>query len=136
VNAPWPDRILAVLLRIGLYFIAALAEDPPAAFALAVIALTAAVGVWLLPRTKRWVDRRLDAHRLRTETDADGATDADEPCDAPEDGVHLADVLDLRPPTGPPARHHDQHHAPPGRRRDPRHLASRLRHKNRTDTRT
>jgi hypothetical protein len=111
VNQSWPDRLIEVPVRIFYFYLAALAEDPPATVAVSVILLSVLAGLWLLPRTKRFVDRRLAAHQLRAEINAIGVPDTDT---AGPDDAALANVYDLHPPAAPPARH-DLHRTPPTR---------------------
>jgi hypothetical protein len=113
-------------VRIFYFYLAALAEDPPATVAVSVILLSLLAGIWLLPRSKRFVDRRLAAHALRAETDAIDAPGTDTAEESGPDAEHLADVYDLRPPTGPPARH-DHLRTPPTRPTATRRITSGLR---------
>lgn len=80
--ASWPDRLIEVPVRVFFFAMAALAEDPPATVAW-IVALLAIAGLWMLPRMNRWVDRRLAAHRLRTETVADPTSDVSDVVNVP-----------------------------------------------------
>lgn len=124
----WPDRILTFWGRIAM----AMTADPAATVAavalflgtLAAVAYGWHLTVWL----ERWIGRTVATGSARRRQ---SSTPDTEPCDEPTPpAAHLADVFDLHPPSGPPARHHNHHRTPANRHPDD-HRTSRLPHKRR-----